>query len=489
MKSRMSSIIRGGRLPATENSVVGFISSLEDDFHIYQPTVLINAAHVIALQRARAIDRQDARKILAALRKIEKKAPRGGGVEDIHVLIEEYVTKRVGPDVGGRMHLAKSRNDQVATAIRMTLRIKILQTTQLLLSLQSQIISLARKHERTVFPGYTHLQPAQPITFAHFLLAHHDSLDRSTQRLLEIYQRVNMSPMGAGAIAGTSFSVNRNLVARLLGFDAIVENSLDGIGTRDFALEALGVFSIVSLDLSRLAQDLIFYSSGDVGLVELPDEFSSTSSIMPQKKNPDPLEVLRARCAKIAGNHLTATIMLHGLPSGYNLDFQEVTPLLWESTGTLKSCLTLMAKLVPRIKVSKSVAGKPYMPFLAATEIANILVRSEDLPFRKAHHIMGTAVRIAMKRQKDLREFTPKDWNDVTRRKLNPRTLREISAALDPQRLLHLYRSKGSPNPKETRKMANRRATRLKLWNRRVDSYVARLRMSDRELHAAARSV
>ncbi len=459
----MSSILRGGRLAATRKDVVRFISSLRDDKRIAHETVLVNGAHVIALSKAKAISRSDARKLLRALRPLERRVPLREGVEDIHVLIEEFVTKHAGREVGGQLHLAKSRNDQVATAVRMVLRDELLEVSNQLLLLEEKLLRLAGKHLRSVFPGYTHLQPAQPISFAHYLLAVGDAFLRDNQRVLEAYRRVNMSPLGAGALAGSSFKVDRALEAELLGFDGIIENTLDAVSSRDFALETLSVFSITALNLSRVAQDIIFYSSADVELLAVPDEFTSTSSIMPQKKNPDPLEIIRAESAKVAGNCTTALTMMHGLPSGYNLDFQEITPLLWNSCDTLKSCLKMLARIIPGLKPDTAIAQRDYLQYTAATEIANILVREEKVPFRTAHRAVGHSVRTALEQKKTLSELTQPEWERGLRRRLSRNTLALMAKMLDLRMHIGYYRTRGSPNPKRTAPMIRSRTRRVRL--------------------------
>lgn len=461
MNCGMSSILRGGRLRATRKDVVEFISSVQDDKRIAHATVLVNEAHVIALAKAKAISRKDSRKLLRALRRLERGLPLRKGVEDVHVLIEEYVTKQVGREVGGQLHLAKSRNDQVVTAIRMVLREELLQLSDELLGLERQLLRLARRHIQSVFPGYTHLQPAQPISFAHYLIAIGDAYLRDNERLFEAYGRVNRSPMGAGALAGSSFNLDRQLEAELLGFDGLVENTLDAVGSRDFALEPLSVLSITAIDVSRLAQDLIFYSSADVGLITIPDEFTSTSSIMPQKKNPDPLELIRAKCARVTGNYGTAATMVHSLPSGYNLDFQEITPLLWNSFDTLKPCLRMLAQLVPGIKLDRAIARRGYLQYLAATEIANTLVREEHIPFRTAHRAVGYIVRNAMKQGKILSELTPAEWERGVGRKLKKNTFASVTKTLDFSTHITHYHSKGSPNPRQVETMIRFRTARI----------------------------
>ena len=453
----MSSLLKGGRLGAANKNVTKFISSFEDDRRIARSTILINEAHVIALTNGHVIPRDKARKILKALRQLEGQRIPKRELEDVHVFIEESVIKDTGPNIGGILNLGKSRNDQVTTAIRMTLREEILELSNNLLSLVDTMLRLAEKHTETVFPGYTHLQPAQPISFAHYLVANVDPLLRNSHRIMEAYSRINCSPMGAAALAGTSFRLNRNLIASLLGFNGLMEISLDAVGSRDFLLETLCVCALIASDMSRIAQDLILYSSAEVSLITLPDEFASTSSIMPQKKNPDPLELVRAKCARIAGNLSGAFTVLHGLPSGYNLDFQEITPLSWQSIDELKSCLQIMTELIPRIEVDKEIAVRQYLEFTAATEIANVLVREEGIQFRLAHRVVGSAVRSALQQSKTLKGLSRKDWEGHLHRKIKVRTFSLMARALDLKAHLLTYQTKGSPNPREMRNAILRR--------------------------------
>lgn len=485
----MSSILRGGRLSASRKDVVNFISSVEEDKRIARATILVNQAHVIALAKAKAISRVDALRLLRTLRDSEKRILFRRGVEDVHVLVEEYVTKRVGQKVGGQLHLGKSRNDQVVTAVRIALRQDMLEISNVLIALERELLQLAKKHTQSLFPGYTHLQPAQPITFAHYLLAIGDSLLRDNQRIAEAYRRVNTSPMGAAALAGTSVNLDRALVARLLGFEGIIENSLDAVGTRDFVLEVLSVCAITALDISRIAQDMIFYSSADVGLIDIPDEFTSTSSIMPQKKNPDPLEIIRARSAEVVGNFGSAATTIHALPSGYNLDFQEITRTLWRSVDILKSSLRILVQLVPELKLKKTIADRRHLQLTGATEVANALVRVEKLPFRTAHRAVGEAVRLALDQGKTLKELTPIDWKHVLGSAPDKKSLAAIVKILDLGRQIRAYRTRGSPHPNQTKRMIKLRERQTQaLIKQNVDTE-ARLRSSMLKLRSVSRNI
>ena len=458
----MSSILRGGRIARTRDDVVRFISSIDDDRRIAHSTVLANEAHVIALAEAKVISRREARKLLRALKRLEKRISFARGAEDVHVLIEEYVTRETGPDTGGLLHIGKSRNDQVATAIRMTLREEMLNLSDCLLALERVILQLSGKHLTSLFPGYTHMQPAQPITFAHYLVSVGDSILRDNERIVQSLKRINDSPMGGGALAGTSFNIDRRLEAKLLGFHGLVENSLDAVSNRDFILETLSVLSITATNLSRLAQDIVFYSCADIALIEIPDEFTSTSSIMPHKKNPDPIELVRAKCAGVVGNYFSAANAMHGLPSGYNLDFQEITPLAWESLDTLKSCLKLLTQLVPKLKLNSSAIASR-LELTTATEVANILVRKEGLSFRAAHRAVGKAVRTTLAKNVALKDLKSEDWKAAIGKAMNNATMVSIGKALDPKQSVYAYRTIGSPNPGHVKEMIRRRLRHVRL--------------------------
>lgn len=484
----MSIILKGGRLTATRPDVVNFISSLSEDKRIAFSTVLVNEAHVVALVRCGAIQKPVGRKILRALRKLEKHEFGKRRAEDVHVLIEEAVTQRTGQVVGGLLHLGKSRNDQVVTAIRMTLRSEMLSLAQLLLNFELALIRLARTYVTCAFPGYTHLQPAQPISFGHYVIANCFSFIRDSERLLEAYARVNLSPMGAAALAGTSFPLDRAFIAKLLGFDGTVEATLDAVGGRDFALEALCVFALTATDLSRIASDMVFYSSSEVDLINVPDEFASTSSIMPQKKNLDPLELIRAKSAIVASNFNATVLLMHGLTSGYNLDYQEVTPLLWQSANELNSCLKILVSIIPQIKPAEGIATRDYLQFMAAAEIANLLVRTENVPFRTAHQKVGSVVKTAISQGKSLQAMGLADWERALGFRLNPRAFKTILRTLNLDTHINAYRTAGSPNPRETTRLITQAQDRCRELAREQKRKIEKAEASRRLLRRAMAS-
>ena len=404
--NEVSKILHGGRLSSVREDVAKFTSSRKDDERLASAVIDINKAHVVMLMEQKIIQRQDGAKILKTLSKLsgDKLDP---AAEDVHMAVEEIVLSETGPEVGGNMHIAKSRNDQVTTAIRMQLRRELVELMFKVLELQESLLDIAGKYVNTVILEYTHLQAAQPVTFAHYLLSHVQGLDRDLQRLQGAYERVNLCPLGAGALATTSFPINRKRTTELLGFNAVLENSIDAVGSRDFILETQAALALLAVSLSRFAEDLIIWSSQEFGTVELPDDFTSTSSIMPQKKNPEVLEVIRARASYALGDFVASAAALKSLPSTYNLDFQEITPKLWAETDNLASAISIFAQLVPKLKVSTNVENKAAAGFVGATELANMLVQKYNVAFRTSHKIVGALVKSLIDSKQNLLNATP----------------------------------------------------------------------------------
>jgi argininosuccinate lyase len=447
-------LFKNGRIKSTKKDIIKFISSIKDDEKLLKHVIEINEAHVIMLMEQGIVANAHGIKILKALEKLKVGMKIKPWVEDIHVNIEEEVIKEAG-EAGENLHIAKSRNDQVATAIRMELREELIDLMEIMLKFQEKILEKAEKNVETVMLGYTHLRPAQPITFAHYLLSHFDIFQRNMQRLAECYSRVNMCPMGAAALATTSFPINRERVAELLGFDQIVENSLDAVGSRDFILETLAVLSIIAVDITRLAEDLIIWSTPEFSLIELPDEFCSTSSIMPQKKNPDALEVIRARMSHIIGNFTICTLTLKSLPSSYNLDFQEITPKLWESLDKLKTSLDMMSKLIENCEPNKTLKNS-VLTFSTSTELVNVLVRKYNVPFRTAHKIVGALVRRLIEQKLSLANTNPEMLQETAKKTVGLAltiSADDLKTALDYTSFLESHKVKGGPAPTEVKRM------------------------------------
>ncbi len=463
----MSKILHGGRLSSIREDVAKFTSSRKDDERLANAVIDINKAHVIMLVEQKIIQCEDGAKILKALSK-QSRLTLDPAAEDVHMAIEEKVLEVTGVEVGGNLHVAKSRNDQVATAIRMQLRKELIDMMFSVLAMQESLLKTATKHVGTVILEYTHLQAAQPVTFAHYLLSHVQSLERDLSRLQNSYERVNLCPLGAGALATTSFPINRKRTAELLGFDSVLENSLDAVGSRDFILETQAALTLLAVNLSRLAEDLIIWSSQEFGTIELPDEFTSTSSIMPQKKNPEVLEVIRAHASYALGDFVASAAAVKSLPSTYNLDFQEVTSKLWAAVDNLSQSLRIFTALIPKLKVSTDVETKAAAGFVGATEFANMLVRKYNVAFRTAHKIVGALVKAMIDSHQTLLDVTPEVLQKVAVQTAGVKlivTESDISGCTDPRKLVETYKVQGGPSAVEVEKSiekANKSMTEAK---------------------------
>ncbi|HER54342.1 MAG TPA: argininosuccinate lyase, partial [Candidatus Bathyarchaeota archaeon] len=400
-------------------------------------------------------------KLLSALSEIDPKMALDQSLEDVHLAVEEQVNKKVGVDVGGNLHIAKSRNDQVATAIRIALRTDVHDLLDTVVKLQDSLIELAEKHTETLVPSYTHLHPAQPVTFAHILVSYVDALQRSLKRLKETLPRVNLCPMGAGAIATTSFPINRNRTAELLGFSGVLENSIDAVGSRDFVLETLADLTLLAVDVSRIAEDLLVWSSPDFGIIDLPESFAFTSSIMPQKKNPDVLEVIRARMSQVLGNFVACATTMKALPSGYNLDLQELTPKLWETLETVGTSVNILSELAKNLNVNKNVFDKQVLNFSTTTELANLLVKKYNIPFRMSHKIVGAVVKTLLDKKLALSDLTPELLNKTAKECAGITLavkLGDIKDSIDPKKFVESHKTLGGPAPAEVKRaLANRK--------------------------------
>jgi argininosuccinate lyase len=486
----MSNILHGGRISSLRKDVAKFTSSIKDDVKLSKAVIDINKAHVIMLMEQKIIKWSDGAKLLEALTK-HADIKLDPSSEDVHMAVEDAVLKEVGLETGGNLHIAKSRNDQVATAIRMELRKNLLSLMLSVVQMQESLAEMAEKHVKTVILEYTHLQPAQPVTFAHYLLSHFDALERDLQRLQETYERVNLCPMGAGALATTSFPINRERVAALLGFSGIVENSIDAVGSRDFILETTAALTIIAVNLSRLAEDLIVWSSPDFGVIELPDGFTSTSSIMPQKKNPEVLEVIRARASHVLGDFVASAAALKSLPSTYNLDFQEITPKLWEAIEVTNSSLNMFAKLIPNLKVSADISSKALTSFSAATELANMLVRKYNVPFRSAHKIVGSLVKSLIDSKQTFLDATPELLQKVAQDAVGIKLVvnaEDITESFDPFKIVETYKVKGGPAPTEVKRALTARKKHIVLVKSNVSKLKQKLNEAEIKLESTVKS-
>ncbi|MGM0548595.1 MAG: argininosuccinate lyase [Bacillota bacterium] len=411
----------GGRFKVDTSELMDeFNASLPFDIKLLKYDVKGSLAHVQMLAKQGILTKEETKKISSGLqavkKEIEKELAAGKfdfkEAEDIHSLIEARLTAKIGK-VGGKLHTGRSRNDQVALDLRLYLREETLDLRKMLLDFMQVILDLAEKHTETIMPGYTHLQRAQAITFAHHLLAYYFKLKRDYERFGDALKRINISPLGSGALAGSSFDLDREFTAKKLGFIRACKNSIDGVSDRDFVLEFLAVASNLMLHLSSLSEEVILWNSKEFSFIELADQYTTGSSIMPQKKNPDLAELVRGKTGKVIGNLNQMLLTLKGLPLAYNKDLQEDKEGLFASVETLKIILKLYPEMLKTMKVKKKEMQKAAAKgFLNATELADFLAVN-DIPFRKAHQIVGKAVILAAQKEKELEDLQKSDWEEI----------------------------------------------------------------------------
>ena len=364
------------------------------------------------------------------------------GDEDIHMAVERRLVELVGAP-GAKLHTARSRNDQVALDLRLATREAIGWLVEGLVACQEVLVHRAQEHRRSLMPGYTHLQRAQPVTLAHHLLAYFEMLQRDVDRLLDAAARVAVSPLGAGALAGTTLPINRAQVARELGLAQVAANSLDAVADRDFAVEAIACCALIGVHTSRLGEELVLWCSAEFGYVHLPDAWATGSSLMPQKKNPDVFELLRGRSGRATGALVTVLTVLKGLPLAYNRDLQEVTRPLLDTMAATTEDLRILAEVLAVLEFDiERMAAAARDPFLLATDVADYLVL-KGVPFREAHGIVGRAVRLALRTGRGLDALELAEWQELA-----PAADAELATVFDPERVLRRREVPGAPGPR-----------------------------------------
>ena len=418
----MAKNLWGGRFKGEpDKTFVEFNRSFDFDIRLFDADIRASLAHAEAIRDAGVLTNAEFAKIERGLKKLAKQAAASAsffddsGAEDVHSFIEGRLVELIG-DSGKKLHTGRSRNDQVATALRLWLRARVDAIDIALKDAQRAILDAAERHADAVMPGYTHLQRAQPILWAHWCLAYFEMLARDRERLADARKRINVLPLGSGALAGTGFAIDRAAVAKKLGFDSISKNSLDGVSDRDFAIEFTSCCSLIMVHISRLAEDLILYCSAEFGFVELSDAVSSGSSLMPQKKNPDALELIRGKSGRVFGHNAGLLALMKGLPLAYNKDLQEDKEAVFDSADTVDICLRTAAIVLDNLRVNESrtrqAAAKGY---LNATELADYLVK-KGVPFREAHEIVGTAVLFAIENNRELNKLDLSDLQQFSKK-------------------------------------------------------------------------
>lgn len=446
----------------TSKIVESFTESISFDRRLWRYDIEGSIAHAKMLGKQGIIRKEDSEKIIKGIGEIAGEIESGKfrfreDLEDIHMNIESALIEKIGP-VGKRLHTARSRNDQVALDLRLYLRDEIGQILSASTCLQKSLVNVAGKHIDYIMPGYTHMQRAQPVLLSHHLLAYAEMLERDKGRLRDTLKRVNVLPLGSCALAGTSLPIDRGYVAKLLGFDSVSENSIDAVSDRDFAIEFLSDASILMMHLSRMAEEVVLWSTEEFSFIELPDAFTTGSSIMPQKKNPDAAELIRGKTGRVFGGLVSLLTIMKGLPLSYNRDMQEDKIPVFDAVDTVKVSLSMLCEMIPKVRFNKKkmndTASEAYS---TATDIAEYLVR-KGMPFREAHEVTGRIVLHCIENKKRLDNLDFKDF-----KRFSGLIDRDIYRYLTAEGSVTAKKSKGGTSKAEVRKQINRLKKRLQV--------------------------
>lgn len=445
----------GGRFEKnTDLLVEDFHSSISFDQRLYKHDIKGSIAHARMLGEAGILTPEEAHKIIEELGAILADIEDGKirfevDAEDIHMNIEKLLTSRIG-ETGKKLHTGRSRNDQVALDLRLFLREEIDKTKDLLTVLLETLLDLSEKHLESWMPGYTHLQKAQPVTLGHHLAAYVQMFLRDLGRLKDTRKRLNVSPLGSGALAGTTFALNREKIAEELGFDGITLNSLDGVSDRDFALEFLSASAILMMHLSRLCEELIIWSSGEFSFIEFDDSFATGSSIMPQKKNPDVAELIRGKTGRVYGNLVALLTVMKGLPLAYNKDMQEDKESVFDTVDTIQKCLLIIGPMLATMKINLDVmAEEARKGFTNATDVADYLVK-KGLPFREAHAVVGRLVLECSRKNCNLEDLSVEEL-----KKISPLFEEDLYKSISLENCIRTRNIAGGPSPDAVRAALN----------------------------------
>jgi argininosuccinate lyase len=434
----------------TDKAVEAFTSSIGCDKRLYAHDIAGSVAHCRMLAKQAIISEEEASAIIQGLGKIGRDIERGNfkfddALEDIHMNIESVLTNDIG-EVAQKLHTARSRNDQVVLDIRMYLRDELGVIMEALTGLRSALIHLAEKHISVIMPGYTHLQHAQPVLFSHHLMAYYEMFSRDRKRFEQTLESVNVMPLGSAALAGTTYPIDMDYTAELLGFPRVSTNSLDAVGSRDFVIEFLAAASIFMVNISRLSEELILWSSSEFDFISLPDAFTTGSSIMPQKKNPDVAELARGKTGRVFGSLMALLTVMKGLALSYNRDMQEDKEPLFDTVDTVKGCLSVYQRLIPRLSVNtNSLERWVNVGFLNATEVADYLV-TKGMAFRQAHRCTGEIVRYAMEKGKEIHDLSLEELKGFSRR-----FSEDLFGLLEPRQMVDRRVSGGGTSTKNVR--------------------------------------
>ena len=443
----------GGRFQkSTDKKVDDFNSSIRFDKRMYKQDIKGSVAHATMLGRQNIIPKEDSDKIVAELKNILKDIEDGKvefeiDAEDIHMNIEKILIERIG-DAGKRLHTGRSRNDQVALDIRMYLMDETADIEEMLIHTLNVLVDLASDHTETIMPGYTHLQKAQPVTFAHHLMAYFEMFKRDHMRLKDIYKRMNTCPLGSGALAGTTYDLDRAYTAELLGFDGPTLNSMDSVSDRDYLIELMSALSTIMMHLSRFSEEVIIWNSNEYQFVDIDDSYSTGSSIMPQKKNPDIAELVRGKTGRVYGALTSILTTMKGIPLAYNKDMQEDKELVFDAIDTVKGCLALFTGMLATMKFNKErMLESCRHGFTNATDAADYLV-NHGVPFRDAHGIVGKLVLYCIDKKIALDDMSLEEYKEIS-----PVFEEDIYDAISMETCVNKRNTIGAPGPEAMKKV------------------------------------
>ena len=461
-ENKQSSTIWGGRFNSKPSAIMEEInSSISFDKRLFHEDIIASIAHAQMLAKQNIISKGEGLKIINGLKRIYKEIEKGKfnfktELEDIHMNVESRLKEIIG-DTAGKLHTARSRNDQVSTDLRLWVRNAISILDKELKELQKRLIHLAERNTSTIMPGFTHLQNAQPITFGHHLLAYVEMFGRDRSRLLDCSKRLNINPLGSAALAGTAFPIDRQSTTKELNFTSPTTNSIDAVSDRDFVMEFLSISAITSIHISRLSEEIVIWCSDQFNFIKLSDKFSTGSSIMPQKRNPDAAELIRAKVSSITGSLFSMFTILKGLPLAYSKDLQEDKELVFRSYDNLSLMLEVMNKMMKEITINKDNLRKMTLShFITATDLADYLVKYYDYSFRKSHQIVGKLVLKAEKLDCDLKDLKLSEF-----KKIDPNIDDSVYKILSIENSVDMRTSYGGTSPSEVKK-------RVKEWKKKL---------------------
>ncbi|HEX7275519.1 MAG TPA: argininosuccinate lyase [Nitrososphaeraceae archaeon] len=459
-----------------DKRTLNFLSSIDIDEKILCYDVLCTKVHVIMLYKIKVLEKHEVTRLVGELNNVMQHPEKLSrvGYEDIHEALETHLIKKLGINTGGKIQTGRSRNDQIITDIRIKARDDIINIIIHLIKLTKQLLEKSEDNLDSIMPLYTHLQQAQIGNFAHFLLSYSEGMLREIDRLFSLYERINQSPLGAGPIGGSILPIDRNMTAKLLGFDSIMSNSIDATSSRDFMVEFSSNMASIMITLSRMSEDLIIWSSQEFGFIEISDKHASTSSAMPQKRNPDPLEITRSKTAIVIGNLTTIMTILKSLPSGYSRDLQDTKIPFWNSVELVVSSLEIMNDIIKYLVVKKDKMKTASMESYAISlDIAEVLVTKYKVPFRSAHQLVGALVNLSANKN-DRIPFSSLSNDDIrnvlSEMKINiaPDNITRAIKAIDSNKSIRIRSSKGSVNPKEQTRIIRKSKLQLQKYSMEV---------------------